>query len=248
MDIESSIMAAKQGFEFSFSSGEFYNRQTQDEQHLSNILTFLPWKDDMKILDLGTGSGYLSFAVAKKYSNLSVVGLDIVEKALEINRLKAEEENVQNIQFVTYDGIDFPFADREFDMVLSRYALHHFPDIQKSISEVSRVIKPGGFLFISDPAPNANDTRRFVDEYMRLKKDGHRKFYTRDEWLQICGKCGLQYKKSFNSKIRFPRTKDMACGFEKLLERHDKKIIDGYELEIATNEIYITEQVHNILF
>ena len=38
-------------------------------------------------------------------------------------------------------------------MVISRYALHHFPDIQKSISEVSRVIKPKGFLFISDPTP-----------------------------------------------------------------------------------------------
>lgn len=55
-------------------------------------------------------------------------------------------------------------------MVISRYALHHFPDIQKSISEVSRVIKPEGFLFISDPTPNVNDTSRFVDEYMQLKK------------------------------------------------------------------------------
>lgn len=85
----------------------------------------------MKILDLGTGSGYLSFPIAKKYPNISVIGVDIVEKALEVNRFKAEEENVQNISFITYDGVNFPFADNEFDMVISRYALHHFPDIQK---------------------------------------------------------------------------------------------------------------------
>lgn len=248
MDIENSIKATRQGFENSFSTGDFYNKQTQDEQHLKRILEFLPVKADMKILDLGTGSGYLSFPIAKKYPNISMIGLDIVEKALEANRFKAKEENIRNISFVTYDGIDFPFADNEFDMVISRYALHHFPDIQKSISEVSRVIKPEGFLFISDPTPNVNDTSRFVDEYMQLKKDGHIKFYTKDEWKQICEKYGLQMKGSFDSVIRFPKKKDTAYGFDELLEKHDKEIIDSYDLEVAGNEIYITEQVNNILF
>lgn len=67
INIEKSIMATKQGFEHSFSAGDFYNKQTQDEHHLKNILDFLPLKPDMKILDLGTGSGYLSFPIAKKY-------------------------------------------------------------------------------------------------------------------------------------------------------------------------------------
>lgn len=248
MDIENSIKATRQGFENSFSTGDFYNKQTQDEQHLKRILEFLPVKADMKILDLGTGSGYLSFPIAKKYPNISIIGLDIVERALEANRFKAKEENIRNISFVTYDGIDFPFADNEFDMVISRYALHHFPDIQKSISEVSRVIKPEGFLFISDPTPNVNDTSRFVDEYMQLKKDGHIKFYTKDEWKQICEKNGLQMKGSFDSVIRFPKKKDTAYGFDELLEKHDKEIIESYDLEVAGNEIYITEQVNNILF
>lgn len=241
-------MATKQGFENSFSSGDFYNKQTQDEQHLKNILDFLPINADMKILDLGTGSGYLSFPIAKKYSNISVIGLDIVEKALEVNRFRAKEEQIRNISFITYNGIEFPFSDSEFDRVISRYALHHFPDIQKSISEVSRVLKRGGFLFVSDPTPNANDTSRFVDGYMQLKKDGHIKFYTKEEWLQICGKYGLQFKKSFDSTIRFPKKKDTAYGFDELLKKHDKEIVESYELEVMGNEIYITEQVNNILF
>lgn len=248
MNIENSIMATKQGFEESFSSETFYNKQTQDEQHLKKILEFLPFKADMKILDLGVGSGYLSFPIAKKYPDISVIGLDIVEKALEVNRSKAKEENVRNISFITYDGINFSFSDDEFDMVISRYALHHFPDIQKSISEVSRVIKQEGFLFISDPTPNVNDTSRFVDGYMQLKKDGHIKFYTKEEWLQICGKYRLQFKKSFDSTIRFPKQKDTAYGFDELLKKHDKEIVGSYELEVVGNEIYITEQVNNILF
>lgn len=248
MNIDKSISATKQGFEDSFSSGSFYNKQTQDKQHLKKIIEFLPLKSGMKILDLGTGNGYLSFPIAKKYTDVSMVGLDIVEKALEVNRIKAEIESIKNISFITYDGHSFPFADNEFDMVISRYALHHFPDIQKSISEVSRVLKSGGFLFISDPTPNADDTSRFVDEYMQLKKDGHIKFYTKAEWKQICKNCGLNFTDSFDSSIRFPKKKDTAYGFEELLRKHDKNIIQSYNLEVLDNEIYLTEQVNNILF
>lgn len=248
MDIKESIIETKKGFEDSFATQDFYNKQTQDIQHLNAILDFLPIKSGMKILDLGTGSGYLSFAIAKKYPDASVVGLDIVENALENNRVKAKEENINNITFITYDGIAFPFDDQEFDMVVSRYALHHFPDIQKSIFEVSRILKAEGLFFISDPTPNDNDSERFVDAYMQLKKDGHIKFYTIDEWKDICKKCGMDLRDSFDSSIRFPKKKDTAYGFEELLNKYNQDAIASYELEIVENEIYVTERVNNLLF
>lgn len=248
MNIEESINITKKEFEDSFSAGDFYNKQTQDIQHLNAILNFLPIKSNMKILDLGTGSGYLSFTIATRYPDVKVVGLDIVEKTLENNRTKAKEENLNNLSFVTYGGIDFPFADEEFDMVISRYALHHFPKIQFSISEVSRVLKKDGLFFISDPTPNANDTQRFVDAYMQLKQDGHIKFYTTEEWKNMCRKSGLELKDSFDSHIRFPKKKNTAYGFDDLLNKYDKKVIAEYELEIIEDEIYITEQVNNLLF
>lgn len=171
MNIKESINATRKGFEDSFSSGEFYNKQTQDARHLAQILAFLPIKQDMTILDLGAGSGYLSFPIAKENGSCKVVGLDIVNKALEVNRERANRENLNNLSFVSYDGIDFPFADGSFDMVISRYALHHFPDIEHSIGEVSRVLRKKGYFFVSDPCPNDCDSSRFVDEYMQLKKD-----------------------------------------------------------------------------
>lgn len=248
MDIEKSIIATKNGFEESFASGDFYNKQTQDEQHLNAILDFLPIKPGMKILDLGTGSGYLAFPIAKKYPDVSLVGLDIVEKTLENNRIRAEKEGIMNISFAAYGGINFPFHDNEFDMVVSRYALHHFPKIHNSISEVSRVLKEDGLFFISDPTPNDTDYDRFVDAYMQLKKDGHIKFYTVDEWKNICGQSGLRLIDSFSSSIRFPKKKDTAYGFDELLEKYDKDVIAGYDLEIIENEIYVTEKVNNLLF
>ena len=111
-----------------------------------------------------------------------------------------------------------------------------------------RVLKNEGYFFLSDPTPNINDNTRFVDEYMQLKKDGHIKFYTKEEWKDICEKAGFDYEKSFDSSIRFPKRKDTAYGFEELLKKHEKSIIDSYQLEILGDEIYVTEQVNNIVF
>ena len=243
-----SIESTRHGFEESFATGTFYNRQTQDSEHLERILGFIDVKKGMRILDLGTGSGYLSFPIAKNNPCCDVIGLDIVNSALEANRTRAVTEGIKNLSFVSYDGIDFPFDANTFDLVVTRYALHHFPDIEHSIGEVSRVLKSGGMLFISDPCPNECDTERFVDDYMRLKKDGHIKFYTRDEWADICRRQGLMVVDSFNSSIRFPKKKDTAYGYEEVLKMHDKTVIDSYNLLETDTELYLTEQVNNILF
>lgn len=115
------------------------------------------------ILDLGVGSGYLYFPIAKRNPACEIVGLDIVANTLKANREKAQNEDINSLSFVCYDGIDFSFEAGRFDMVITRYSLHHFPDIDYSISEVARVLKGGGVFFISDPCPNDCDKDRFVD-------------------------------------------------------------------------------------
>ena len=161
----------------------------------------------MRILDLGCGRGYLTFPIAEGNPDCEVTGLDIVSDAIDANRSRAREVELDNLTFVNYDGIDFPFEAGTFDLVMTRYSLHHFPDIEHSIGEVSRVLKGGGSLFISDPCPNDCDKDRFVDDYMRLKKDGHIKFYTKSEWVDICDRFGLQIVDDFESTIRFPKKK-----------------------------------------
>ena len=85
-----SIEATKLGFEDSFKEANFYNKQTQDEKHLKDILSVIGVKPKMKVLDLGCGSGYLTFPIAKRNENASVIGLDIVTDTLKQNSLKAQ--------------------------------------------------------------------------------------------------------------------------------------------------------------
>lgn len=144
--------------------------------------------------------------------------------------------------------MDFPFADNSFDIVITRYALHHFPAIKDTFREISRVLKENGIFFLSDPTPNDNDDERFVDEYMQMKKDGHIKFYTKDEWKEIGNDVALEYIDGFETSIRFPRKKEQSLEFDNIIKRHDDAVIRGYGLDIIEDEIWITEKVNNLLF
>ena len=58
----------------------------------------------------------------------------------------------------------------------------------------------------------------------------------------------MKYTDSFDSTIRFPKKKDTAFGYEDVLSRHEKLVIDSYDLVETDTELYITERVNNILF
>ena len=126
--------------------------------------------------------------------------------------------------------------------------MHHFPAIGDTFREINRVLKNGGILFLSDPAPNDNDVDRFVDEYMQMKKDGHIRFYTKDEWKEIGDSVNLKYISDFETSIRFPREKVESVEFDDIISRHSENVIKGYDVEVIEDEIWITEKVNNLIF
>jgi len=240
------IEKARQGFEESFSENDFYNRQTQDDKHLESILNTLEIKNGDKILDFGTGTGFLAFTLAKKYSKCSVVGLDIVSETLKRNRLSALEQGVDNLEFIDFDGMTLPFENYVFDWVITRYVLHHVPDIQYTFNEVSRILKPDGYFFLSDPTPNNLDANRFVDSYMQLRDDGHNKFYTLSEFSEYAVNSKMKRKESYLTTIRFPRK--INESYVNLINETDALIKQAYGIEIIEDECFIVEEVLNILF
>lgn len=246
MDKQTIIQKARAGFDEDFSKTNYMEQRTGDDEHLHKILSYLNITPHSKILDLGTGSGFLAFPVAQSNPESTVVGLDIAVRTLAQNREKASAMGLSHLNFVDYDGMNLPIEDNTFDYVVTRYALHHFPDIEKTFFEIRRILKTGGILIISDPAPNEIDVIRFVDIFMQMKDDGHVKFYLKSEFMDLAYKHGFQLVDSFDSEIRFPS--DRTGKYLQIVDSIDEKIIESYNIEVNQGQVYITEQVNNLMF
>lgn len=102
---------------------------------------------DKEILDFGGGTGLLALPLAKQAK--SVILVDISEKMLEQARLKAERQDIKNIQFLEQDLLATPL-EQEFDLIVVSRVLHHMPDVDVAISLFRQHLKEDGKLLIAD--------------------------------------------------------------------------------------------------
>jgi len=101
----------------------------------------------MKVLDLGSGTGYPALLGAQTVGpSGSVTGMDLAEQMLEAARRKATRLGLTNVTFRTGDVTTLPFKAHSFDAVTSRFCLMFLPEIPKAAAEIARVLKPGGWV------------------------------------------------------------------------------------------------------
>ena len=97
------------------------------------------------ILDLATGTADLAIALAKRNPQTHIIGMDISEKMLDIGKQKVKQRNLENqIELCLGDAASLPFEDDSFDAITVAFGVRNFEDLGKGLSEISRVLKPGG--------------------------------------------------------------------------------------------------------
>jgi len=100
------------------------------------------------ILDVATGTGDLAIAMLKANPN-KIVGIDISNGMLEVGRKKITEKGVENkITLQQADSENLPFEDNSFDAVSVSFGARNFENLEKGLSEMCRVLRPGGKLYI----------------------------------------------------------------------------------------------------
>ena len=102
---------------------------------------------DKEILDFGGGTGLLTLPLAKQAKSVTLV--DISEKMLEQARLKAEQQDIKNIQFLEQDLLKNPM-EQEFDLIVVSRVLHHMPDLDEALSLFHQQLKEDGQLLLAD--------------------------------------------------------------------------------------------------
>ena len=114
------------------------------ETHAAHLLPHL--RPGSRVLDVGCGPGSISVGLAKAIEPGELHGIDMEESQIEIARASAAAGGHANTNFQVGDATDLPFADNSFDAAHTHAVLMHVPDTEKALSEIMRVLKPGGIL------------------------------------------------------------------------------------------------------
>ena len=202
---------------------EYLNRR-EVTTHAAHLLPYL--KPGLRVLDFGCGPGTLTLGLAELVKPGEVHGIDMEESQIDMARSSAEEGGHDNALFRVADVTDLPFDDDSFDVAHCHSVLMFVPDTLAALTEVKRVLKPGGIIssretiiessFLRPDLYSLNDIWliysnmvMFDDGHPEMGKDlkGH---------LTEAGFTDIQASASFNSfstteEVRFFR--DFARGW-----------------------------------
>lgn len=103
-------------------------------------------------LEVGPGPGYVGLEWLAKTRDSRLEGLEISQSMIDIARKNAADYHLdpQRAAYVLGNAMDMPFPDDRFDAAFSCGSLHEWEDPVRILSEIHRVLKPGGRFFIND--------------------------------------------------------------------------------------------------
>ena len=126
----------------------------KDTSKLKQMAERLTIELGSRILDIGTGTGvFIPFLLSKIGSNGHIAALDIAEEMLQ--KAKAKGFN-GDIDYLCANATDIPIDNETFDAVVCYSSFPHFQDKSRACSEMNRVIKNGGRLFICHTSSRAS--------------------------------------------------------------------------------------------
>lgn len=102
-----------------------------------------------EILDIATGTGDFAIMTAKMLHPKRLVGADISEGMMDVGRKKVIAEGLADVvSFAKEDCMQLTFTDGSFDAVTAAFGIRNFADLEKGLSEMYRVLRPGGHLCV----------------------------------------------------------------------------------------------------
>lgn len=116
-----------------------------------NPLSRADLKPGETVLDLGSGAGFDAFLAAKRVGESGrVIGVDMTREMVRKARANSEKLNITNVDFRLGEIEKLPVPDCSVDVVISNCVINLSPDKSAVFAEISRSLKPGGRIAISD--------------------------------------------------------------------------------------------------
>jgi len=172
------------------------------------VVDLLIPKKPESILDIATGTGDLALALTATRAS-RIVGLDISAGMLSVGKYKVKMENLENtIEMVIGDSEALTYDDNSFDAVTVAFGVRNFENLELGLSELFRVLKPGGTLVVLETAvPSRFPFKQGYKFHTQVIIPLMGKLFTRDQ---------AAYKYLSDSAAVFPHGKQFNNILEKM--------------------------------
>ena len=140
-------------------------------------------------LDIGTGTGHTAAQLARTAKK--VYGLDPSEGMRQV--AQDAYGHLDNLELVPGTSENTGFADDTFNLITARHTLHHHPSMPRTLTEIKRILRPGGRLVVVDEiTPNA-EVNAWYHELEITRDPTHGRAYFLDEWQVFIREAGLEW-------------------------------------------------------
>jgi len=178
--------------EFARQAPSFEDRQYSfgDPRVLSWILANVPPEASELVLDVAGGTGHVGRAYAEQSRCATV--LDLTAEMLAVGKREVDAAGVRNVVFQLGEADAMPFLPGSFDLVVSRFAVHHFAEPAAALAEMTRVCRPGGRVAIFDMVVAEPDRAEDYNHRERLRDPSHTRALTAEELRAAMEGAGLE--------------------------------------------------------
>jgi ubiquinone/menaquinone biosynthesis C-methylase UbiE len=156
----------------------------QKGKDLVKMVEIADIKGDEHVADIATGGGHTANAFAPFVQKVTAV--DITPEMLDAAKKFIRKNGHLNVDFQRGDAENLPFEDQTIQIVTCRIAPHHFPHVKSFVSEVFRVLEPGGqFLLDDNVAPEKEIFDHFYNTVEKTRDYSHFRAWKKTEWIQM---------------------------------------------------------------
>jgi ubiquinone/menaquinone biosynthesis C-methylase UbiE len=164
------------------------------------VESFAPEPEHL-VLDVSAGTGHVARALAPLARG--VVAVDLTRAMLEEG--KAQAAGLDNVLFQEGDASALPYLDGSFDLVVTRFSLHHFENPELPLAEMARVCRPGGRVGVADMvADDDPPAAEGQDRLERLRDPSHTRMLTLDALGDLMERLGAPVLRSSSRQVVRP--------------------------------------------
>ena len=187
------IEKVKQEFSKQSSMFEAYMGTDLKKEFNKNTVNRMHPVGNETVLEVAAGTCAFGRIIAPHVSHITE--FDVTEAMLAVGKSENEKIGVKNADYVIGEAERLPFADKTFDIVVSRLAFHHFADADAVFAEMSRAVKPGGKIVVADMLARDGVGRDVADKYETLRDPSHIRCITLDEFTALAEKhrCSVEH-------------------------------------------------------